>query len=54
MKKKRKRIMIVPAGTEQETGITRFIKKTKNTEIIKDAYINNKAELKRKTDAEPE
>lgn len=52
IKKKRKRIIreiIIPAGTQQETGVDRFIKKTRLKEIVKDARINNKAELKNKT-----
>ena len=41
--------MLVPKGTQQETGVTRFLKKTKQTRIIKDAKINNKAGLKNKS-----
>lgn len=40
--------VIVPKGTRQETGVDRYIKKTENTEIIKDAKINNKADLYKK------
>lgn len=42
------RRIIVPKGTRQETGVDRYIKKTENTEIIKDAKINNKAEQQKK------
>ncbi len=48
-KKKKMKSFLIPKGTQQETGVTRFIKKTKQTEIIKDAKINNKVELKNKT-----
>ena len=51
--KNKKKIMkqyLIPKGTQQETGVTRFIKKTKQTEIVKDAKINNKVDLKNKTE----
>jgi hypothetical protein len=53
MKRKKKKVMkqyLIPKGTQQETGVTRFIKKTKQTEIVKDAKINNKVDLKKKTE----
>ncbi|HKR04021.1 MAG TPA: hypothetical protein VJY62_05230 [Bacteroidia bacterium] len=46
--KKKMKEYIIPEGTQQETGVTRFIKKTKQTEIVKDAKINNKVDLKNK------
>lgn len=54
MKKTRKRKTIVPAGTQQETGVTRFIRKTRLNEMVKDARINNKAGIKSKTEEVPE
>jgi hypothetical protein len=44
---------VIPAGTKQETGFSRFIKKEKMTgavRIIKDAKANNEDELEGKTD----
>jgi|GEM_PF-2077866 len=39
---------IIPAGTKQETGFTRFIKKEKKSgevKVIKDAKANNEKEI---------
>jgi len=48
MIEKKKRKTVVPAGTQQETGVTRFIKKTKAPEVVKDARENFKNEIKKK------
>ena len=32
---------VIPAGTEQETGLSRFIRTPDETEEIKDARLNN-------------
>jgi hypothetical protein len=45
MKKEKKNKHLIPAGTQQETGVTRFIKKTKLKEIVKDARVNNKKDV---------
>lgn len=45
--KKKKTGYIIPQGTKQETGVDLYIKKT-GKKIVKDAKINNKAELKKK------
>jgi hypothetical protein len=47
-KKIKKESRIIPAGTQQETGVSRFIKRKKLTEkvrIIKDAKANNESEI---------
>lgn len=44
---KKKRKIIIPAGTEQETGVTRFLKKTRAPEVVKDARENTKEEIKK-------
>jgi hypothetical protein len=47
-KKQPKKSQVIPAGTKQETGFTRFIKKQKRAgdiSVIKDAKANNEEEL---------
>lgn len=39
---------IIPVGTKQETGADLFLKKTESKKVIKDAKLNNKADLKEK------
>ena len=44
---KKKKKYVVPAGTQQETGVTLFIKKTKAPDVVKDAKENTKEEIKK-------
>jgi len=44
---------VIPAGTTQETGFSRFIKKEKRpgpVKVIKDAKANNEDDLENKSD----